>query len=157
MKINLPNISTSKLRDYMDNKNGFYETLYHNLRKYDLFNTLGQMDYYDMKNSLIKATKNIETANHVIIVDENGYTTFYEYDEESVENLYNEWSSFIKADDNLTNIEGVTREDLCANLYTVLYEDFGYDMYIEEYAINIAHGVEVGTEEDACKLIYQYI
>lgn len=160
MKIKLPLVNTSKVKEVMKDNNGIdglTNTIRDNLKRYNLYKVFSISDFYDMKSALIKAAEATDGVYHIVILDENGFTEWIDYDEESRQSLYEKWKGIIEEDDVIGDNDGYTKEDLIANLYTVLYEDFGFDMYIDEYAVNIGHGVRVDKPDNVFDFVYRYI
>ena len=150
MKINLPLVNTSKVKELMKDNNGMdglTNVISDNLKRYNLYKIFSIFDFYDKT----------EGVHHIIILDENGFTEWIDYTEDSVNDLYAKWEGIIKEDDMIGDAEGYTKDDLIANLYTILREDFGFDMYIEEYAVNIGHGVRIESPNNIYDFAYRYV
>lgn len=160
MKINLPLVNTSKIKEVMKDNNGMdglTNIISDNLKRYNLYKIFSIFDFYEMKSALIEAAEATDGVYHIVILDENGFTEWIDYDEESRQSLYEKWKDIIETDDVIGYDDGYTKDDLVANLYTVLYEDFGFDMYIEEYAVNIGHGVRIDKPDNVFDFVYRYI
>ena len=112
-----------------------------NLKRYNLYKIFSIFDFYEMKSALLEAADATPGVYHILLVDENGFTEWIDYTESTRDEMYEKWKGIIEEDDIIGDDEGYTKDDLIANLYTILYEDFGFDMYIEEYAVNIGHGM----------------
>lgn len=160
MRINTPLVNTSKLREVMKDNNGMdglTNTIRDNLKRYNLYKVFSIFDFYEMKSALIEAAEATDGVCHIVILDENGFTEWIDYNEESRQSLYEKWRDIIETDDVIGYDDGYTKDDLVANLYTVLYEDFGFDMYIEEYAVNIGHGVRIDKPDNIFDFVYRYV
>ena len=189
MKINLPLVNTSKVKEVMKDNNGMdglTNIISDNLKRYNLYKIFSIFDFYEMKSALIEAANKTDGVTHIIILDENGYTEWVDYTEDSVRfisisdkvdtlkdegsnksfeivlknivnDLYAKWEGIIKEDNIIGDAEGYTKDDLIANLYTILREDFGFDMYIEEYAVNIGHGVRIDKPDNIYDFAYRYV
>ena len=160
MKINLPLVNTSKVKEVMKDNNGMdglTNIISDNLKRYNLYKIFSIFDFYEMKSALIEAASKTEGVHHIIILDENGFTEWIDYTKDSVKDLYEKWEGIIREDDIIGDSEGYTKDDLVANLYTILYEDFGFDMYIEEYAVNIGHGVRIESPDNIYDFAYGYV
>lgn len=160
MKINLPLVNTSKMKEVMKDNNGMdglTNIISDNLKRYNLYKIFSIFDFYEMKSALIEAAETTDGVYHIVTIDENGFTEWLDYDEESRDDLYNKWRDIIEADENIGGEEGYTRDDLIANLYTILYEDYGFDMYIEEYAVNIGHAVRIEKPDNMFDFAYKYV
>lgn len=160
MKINLPLVNTSKVKEVMKDNNGMdglTNIISDNLKRYNLYKIFSIFDFYEMKSALIEAADKTEGVHHIIILDENGFSEWIDYTEDSVKDLYEKWEGIIREDDIIGDTEGYTKDDLVANLYTILYEDFGFDMYIEEYAVNIGHGVRIDKPDNIYDFAYRYV
>lgn len=160
MKINLPLVNTSKVKELMkdnDGMDGLTNIIEDNLKRYNLYKIFSIFDFYEMKSALIEAANKTDGVQHIVILDENGYTEWIDYTEDSVNDLYEKWEGIIREDDMIGDSEGYTKDDLVANLYTILHEDFGFDMYIEEYAVNIGHGVRIEKPDNIYDFVYRYV
>ena len=160
MKINLPLVNTSKVKELMkdnDGMDGLTNIIEDNLKRYNLYKIFSIFDFYEMKSALIEAANKTNGVQHTIILDENGFTEWIDYTEDSVKDLFEKWEGIILKDDAIGEEEGYTKDDLIANLYTILYEDFGFDMYIEEYAVNIGHGVRIESPDNIYDFAYRYV
>ena len=122
MKINLPLVNTSKVKELMKDNNGMdglTNVISDNLKRYNLYKIFSIFDFYEMKSALIEAADKTEGVHHIIILDENGFTEWIDYTEDSVNDLYAKWEGIIKEDDMIGDAEGYTKDDLIANLYYV--------------------------------------
>lgn len=160
MKINLPLVNTSKVKELMkdnDGMDGLTNIISDNLKRYNLYKIFSIFDFYEMKSALIEAAEKTKGTKHIVILDENGFTEWIDYTKDSAKDLCEKWEGIIREDDMIGDSEGYTKDDLVANLYTILYEDFGFDMYIEEYAVNIGHGVRIESPDNIYDFAYRYV
>lgn len=160
MKINLPLVNTSKVKELMkdnDGMDGLTNIIEDNLKRYNLYKIFSIFDFYEMKSALIEAAEKTNGTKHIVILDENGFTEWIDYTKDSAKDLFEKWEGIIMGDDVIGEDEGYTKDDLIANLYTILYEDFGFDMYIEEYAVNIGHGVRIESPDNIYDFAYRYV
>ena len=115
MKINLPLVNTSKVKELMKDNNGMdglTNVISDNLKRYNLYKIFSIFDFYEMKSALIEAADKTEGVYHIIILDENGFTEWIDYTEDSVNDLYAKWEGIIKEDDMIGDVEGYTKDDL---------------------------------------------
>ena len=160
MKINLPLVNTSKVKEVMKDNNGMdglSNIITDNLKRYNLYKIFSIFDFYEMKSALLEAADATPGVYHILTIDENGFTEWIDYTESTRDEMYEKWKGIIEEDDIIGDEEGYTKDDLISNLYTILYEDFGFDMYIEEYAVNIGHGIRIATPNNVFDFAYRYI